>query len=167
MPIVWVSLIIFRPFQWKEWVAPFLALGIFSIYFAASFLFTGKTNYYIHTKILESSMYQNKVYSVFFYLFGFFSILFFLLGMRQIHLKRKSSTMRYKKMTNIILALFIIGLLNFGIIFLFTFSIESISLLFIPFTIAISYFLVYFKKNILAELGLYLLVLLVILNNYL
>lgn len=167
LPIIWIALVLFRPFKWKEWAIPFLALGLFLIYFLVSFLFTDKTSYYLLYNLLESSIYQNNSYSAFFYLFGFLSFLFFLLGMRRIHLKRKSSTMRYKKMTNLILALFILGLLNFGIIYLFTFTIESISLIYIPFTIAISYFLVYFKKTMVAELGLFMLILLVALNNYL
>ena len=158
---------IFRPFQWKEWITPFLALSIFVIYFIASFLFTEKTTYYELSNILESSIYKNNEYSLTFYAFAFISLVFVLLGMNQIHLKRKSSSVRYKKMTNMILAFFIIGLINFGISYLFTFAIETIYITLVPFTIAISYFLVYFKKTIVVEMGLLSLIILVLLNNYL
>lgn len=166
-PIIWITLLIFRPFQWKEWASPFLALGLFLIYFLTSYLFTETTNYYQLSSVLASSLYNGNTYSVIFYLFGFLSFLFVLLGMRQIHLKRKSSTIRYKKMTNMILAFFILGLLNFGIIFLFTLANEIIFILIIPFTIAISYFLIYFKKTLVAEIGLFSLLILVIINNWL
>jgi hypothetical protein len=167
VPIIWITLMIFRPFQWKEWFSPFMALGLFIIYFVTSFLFTEKSSYYEFSNILESSIYNNNNYSVLFYLFAFISFVFVLLGMIQIHLKRKSSTMRYKKMTNMILAFFIIGLVNFGISYLFTFAIETVYITVIPFTIAISYFLIYFKKNIVVEIGLFTLLLLVMLNNWL
>ena len=167
LPIVWVTLLIFKPFQWKEWSSPFLALGLFLIYFFASFLFTETTNYYKFSNITNSSIYHKNSYSLLFYLFGILSFVFVLLGMRQIHLKRKSSTIRYKKMTNMILAFFILGLINFGILYLLTFSIELIFITLIPFTIAISYFFIYFKKTIITEIGLFLLLLLVVLNNYL
>lgn len=165
-PIIWITLMIFRPFQWKEWVSPFIALAIFIVYFATSFLFTDKTSYYEFSNILESSIYKNNNYSLIFYIFAFLSFLFVLLGMIQIHLKRKSSSIRYKKMTSMILAFFIIGLINFGISYLYTFAIETVYVTLIPFTIAISYFLVYFKKNIIVEFGLFILLLLVILNNW-
>lgn len=166
-PIIWITLMIFRPFQWKEWIAPFLAFGIFLIYFFASFLFTDKTSYYEIANILESSIYKNNSYSVLFYTFAFLTFLFVLLGMRQIHLKRKSSSIRYKKMTNMILAFFIIGIINFGITYIFTFAIETVYVTVIPFTLAISYFLIYFKKNIVVEIGLFTMLILVLLNNYL
>jgi len=167
LPIVWITLLIFRPFQWKEWASPFLALALFLVYYFSSFLYTDAAQYYKLSSIFESSTYKHNDYSVFFYLFAFFLFLFVLMGMRKIHLKRKSSTMRYKKMTNVILAFFIIGLINFGISYFFTFAIETIFITLIPITITTSYFFVYFKKRMFAEIGLYVLVILVLLNNYL
>lgn len=167
LPIIWITLLIFRPFQWKEWVSPFLALGLFLIYYLTSYLFTENSSYYQASTILKSSVYQDNNYSILFYLFGFLSLFFVLLGMRQIHIKRKSSTIRYKKMTNMILALFLLGLINFGILFLLTYALEVIFITLIPFTIAISYFFIYFKKTLVAEIGLFLLLILVILNNWL
>lgn len=167
LPIIWITLLIFRPFYWKEWASPFLALGLFTLYFGASFLFTNATSYYQFSSILESSIYKNNNFSIYFYIFSFLAIVFTILGMRQIHIRRKSSTIRFKKMTNMVLALLILGLSNFGILFLFTFSIDEIYITLIPFTIAISYFFIYFKRKIIAEIGLYALFILVMLNCYL
>ncbi|MCT4579957.1 MAG: hypothetical protein N4A35_00955 [Flavobacteriales bacterium] len=167
IPIIWIALMIFRPFSWKEWAIPFLALGLFSIYFYASFLFTEKTEYYQLQNIIDSSVYSSYSYLPTTYVLSFLVIIFSLLGIYQIHKKRKYSSIRYKKMTSTILAFLILSAALFSFIYLNNNNLEATLFTLIPVSIALCYFLIYFKQKIVTELGFILLFTLIILNNYL
>ncbi len=166
IPIIWITLMIFRPFNWKEWSVPFLALGLFLIYFYTSFLFTEKTQHYLTQNILESSTYSPYTYLSPTYILSFFIIIFSLLGIYQIHKKRKFSSIRYKKMTSTILAFLILSAAIFSFIYFNNGNLEATLFTLIPVSLAITYFLVYFKQKIATELGFIVLLILILLNNY-
>lgn len=167
IPIIWITLMIFRPFNWKEWVTPFMALGLFLIYYFSSFLFTEKTSYYSLNTLTKSTIYGFYEYQFPTYILTVLLVISALLGIYQIHKKRKHSTIRYKKMTSTILGFLILSALLFGGIYYYNQNLEATLFALIPVSIAITYFLIYFKNKIITEFSLILLLLFVFLNNYL
>lgn len=167
IPLSWIALFIIRPFVWKEWAVPLLAIAIFLVYYFSSFLFIENVPIYTLSQTLESSLYLNVEYSIPFLITSFFSSIFFAMGLYQIYQKRKSSTIRFKKMISSISAFFFWGLIIFIAIFIATFSFEFLFMLSVPIIIAMTYFFIYFKKNLVAEIGLSLLFVLVLVNCYL
>lgn len=167
IPVTWITLMIFRPFNWKEWVTPFMALGLFLIYFFASFLFTDKTFFYSSMAIQDFSIYSSYSYLPTTSVLAVVITIITLLGIHQIHKKRKYSSIRYKKMTSTILAFLILSIVIFCAVYYYNQNLEATLFTLIPLSIAVTYFLVYFKNKIVTELGLALLIGLVLLNNYL
>ncbi len=166
IPFSWFALIIFRPFKLNEWLVPFLALGIFLIYYFSSLLFLDNVPLFDLSSLIQYSIYVNKAHSFFFYSIAFLSSLSFLLGIYHIHRRRSRSTIRFKKMTNSISTFFVWGLILFVLVYSLTGTFEFLYLLSVPFMISLSYFFIYFKKQLVAELILTALTILVVLNNY-
>ncbi len=166
IPFSWFALFIFRPFKLKEWLTPFIALGIFLIYYFSSFLFLDNIKLFSPIDILNYSIYVENAHSYFFYGIGFLSGITFILGLLQIHKKRQRSTIQFKKMTNSMAVFFIWGLFIFTITSNHTKTFEFLYLLSIPFIISMTYFFLYLKKTIVAEIILLALTVLILINNY-
>ena len=167
IPFSWLALVIFRPFRLKEWLTPFLAFGIFLIYYFSSFLFLVNTPTFAILNTINYSVYVNNSHSILFYSISLISSTSFFLGLYQIHKKRQRSSIRFKKMTNSISTFFAWGLASFILVFSTTISYDFLYLLSIPLIIGMSYFFIYFKKTIVAEVFLIGLTVLIFLNNYL
>lgn len=165
-PIIWIILLIFRPFQIKEWLTPFLAAGLFFIYFFVSLIFSPTASEYSFQLIITSIFNPINSLTLTSYPFIIISLFCLLLGMRHIHKKRKSSSIRYKKMTNSVLAFLLLGVISTLAFYWFNKSLELAFTLFIPLALTISYFFIHFKKKIVAELILFILFVLVIIESY-
>ena len=166
IPYSWLALIVFRPFKLREWLTPFLALGIFLIYYFSSLLFLNDVPSFALSNIANYSIYINNTHSFLFYSISLISTISFAMGLYQIHKKRLRSSIRFKKMTNSISTLFVWGVLMFVLVYGITLSFEFLYLLTIPFVISISYFFIYFKKTLVTEITLIVLAALILLNIY-
>ncbi len=165
-PMIWMVWFVFRPFQVKEFLLPLLAVLVVAIYYLSSFLFFETMEAYDWGNLFNSSMYitvSNKKIST---LLLVFVSLLSLFGAVEIVRKQFSNTMRFKKLTT---SLFIFAVISFvlsAFLYLKTASSEVFLLMSPVYSVVLTYFFMYLKKEKLGEFLFFLIVMGVLLNNY-
>lgn len=161
---IWVSLIIFRPFVFKEWITPILSVFLSLIYFFASLLFTNKGYYYINY-FYYNDYYEYK-YSNISYIILILVFILSVIGFYKIYKLRMFSSIRFKKMTSTLFGSILISLVFYIFMYVNKNAEETMFFMFIYLVLPISYFFMYFKYKIIAEIVILLLFILAIVNNY-
>ena len=143
----WISLLIIRPFVWKEYMMPILSLVFFGIYLIAYLLFFDSTLNVFNDWLSSLLFYSVKIdvrtmgalgVLVFVTLSLSFKIIFFIYG---------RSTNRFKKVIKLLLVYFVLCVLQVGLsVFIFKSNSLSIYGAFVPLSVLISFVFMHGKK---------------------
>ena len=114
LPVAWIFLVIIRPFQWREYLAPLLGIITVSA-FAMSWYFVFSNKPSLDTFLRKSDVFlfwQSDFEELTFTIYSLAGI-FILLGLVRWFAEIQKSTMRYKKLTrSFLLSLLVIIIVN-------------------------------------------------------
>jgi len=160
---IWVTLMIFRPFSFIEYLMPFLAFGVISIYLFVWYLFDHSMvalfsfgNYTpLNLDFTYSEIASLSVLLISIYYSGFVMLR-----------KANSSSIRFRKISTQLIAF--ISLLILSLIFqkVYKFGSINLSLLAVPLSILIPFCFFYSKRNLIINLLFYISICSIIVNIY-
>jgi hypothetical protein len=167
--MVWIALIILRPFVWREWVIPFFAFIVFGVYYIVALIWRNALNNWLDYFTFDSEQYSSINITVswpYYILLGVVLVLVSFSGYNI--LKRyKASSLRFRKI--IFFFLFII-ILTIAILSLVqSFSNENVYSLVgaVPLSLLITFYFNYAKKEWLSQLFFYTIFISILVNIYL
>jgi hypothetical protein len=145
--ISWLSLLIIRPFVWKEYLIPVLCLGLFAAYLSVSLLLL-KASFNVLPNWLSSISFYDTRFSHFSMItIGIFIFITLGLSLKIILFIYGRSTNRFKKVIKLLLIYFVLCVLQMALdIFIFKSTCFSIYSAFVPLSILISFVFMYSKK---------------------
>ena len=104
-PIIWITLYFIRPFNWREYIMPFIALFFISIYIFVLLFYFGDFNFWIENDYQNLKHFQ-PIKSDNWWYFGIVLLLGFIISSRTLFLSFIRSNNRYKKITWVFINLF-------------------------------------------------------------
>lgn len=145
--ISWLSLLIIRPFIWKEYLIPIVCLILFAAYLSVTFLLL-KSSFNVLPHWLSTISFYNTRFSPFSMItIGVFIFISLSLSLKIILFIYGRSTNRFKKVIKLLLIFFVLCVLQMALdIFLFKSNCFSIYSSFVPLSILISFVFMYSKK---------------------
>lgn len=145
--ISWLSLLIIRPFIWKEYLIPIVCLILFAAYLSVTLLLL-KSSFNVLPHWLSTISFYNTRFSPFSMItIGVFIFISLSLSLKIILFIYGRSTNRFKKVIKLLLIFFVLCVLQMALdIFLFKSNCFSIYSSFVPLSILISFVFMYSKK---------------------
>ena len=145
--ISWISLLIIRPFVWKEYLIPIISLGFISAYLSAYLLLFEPSFNVIPKWFSAFSFYSNKFNVNIIISVGVFLFVTLGLSLKIIFFSYSHSTNRFKKIMKLLLLYFVLCVFQMGIdVFVFKSNSLSIYSAFVPLSILVSFVFMYGKK---------------------
>ena len=145
--IPWITLLIIRPFIWKEYLMPIISLIFFSVYIISYlFLFNPDLNL-LQVWLSSLDFYVFKIHFEIVVLLSLFLFMTLVLSFKIILLSYGRSTNRFKKVMKLLIIYFVLCVCQMGIDF-FVFKSNTISIYstFVPISILISFVFMYGKR---------------------
>jgi hypothetical protein len=145
--ISWLSLLIIRPFVWKEYLIPVLCLGLFAAYLSVSLLLL-KSPFNVLPNWLSSISFYNTPFTHYSMIaIGVFIFITLSLSLKIILFIYGRSTNRFKKVIKLLLIFFVLSVVQMAMdVFIFKSNCLSIYSSFVPLSILISFVFMYSKK---------------------
>jgi hypothetical protein len=167
--LVWVALIILRPFVWREWIIPFFAFIIFGAYWIVALIWRNTLNNWMDYFAFDSEQYASINIAVswpYYILLGVVLILVSFSGYNILR-QHKASSLRFRKIIFfflfiIILTIIILSLVQYS-------SNENVYTLVgaVPLSLLITFYFNYAKKEWLSQLFFYTMFISILVNIYL
>lgn len=161
-----ITLVIIRPFDFKEYMMPFFAILLSLIYWAAYFYISESTFDFLNLEQKSSySNFQIQFNWTHYISYGLIFILMYLSGYKLIE-KSKASSVRFRKTTSVLLSFLAIVI---AIMIVEKYGLNNDSFILfaaVPFSLLWSFFFFYNKKKWIGSVVFYLLLVLIIINIY-
>lgn len=167
--LVWVALIILRPFVWREWVLPFFAFIIFGVYYIVALIWRNTFNNWLDYFTFDSEQYSSINIAIswpYYVLLGVAVILVSFSGYTILR-QYKASSLRFRKIIFFFLFIIILSITILSIVQYF--SNENVYLLVgaVPLSLLITFYFNYAKKEWLSQLYFYTMFISILVNIYL
>jgi hypothetical protein len=145
--ISWLSLLIIRPFVWKEYLIPILCLGLLAAYLSVSLLLLNSPFNILPNWVSTISFYDTKFSNISMIAIGGFVFITLALSLKIILFTYSRSTNRFKKVIKLLLIYFVLCVLQIAVdVFGFKSYCFSIYSAFVPLSILLSFVFMYSKK---------------------
>ncbi len=166
--IVWIFLLIFHTFSWREWIISIIGLATVYIYLFAYFLLSDQLSMVLYQyrnvfSVLTFGRYSLS-FSVFQYITSAIIGLLLLVSFTKMFVISREKIIYVRKVFNVIFWLFLLNSLS--MLFLITNFIYEFSYLLLPITILTSYYYLSLKKLLFGEIMMWLLIISVILQKF-
>jgi hypothetical protein len=143
---VWIALIIFRAFNWREWVAVLVGFVTIFFFLAVYFYLTNRINQYYTIWLPLGSSFPSKIHINYYnYLVLIPVIIIFILAFFRLRLNYFKSFIQTRKSFQLLIIIFIIALLSFYI--KANFRVNHFMLCAVPTTIFFAYYFLYATKR--------------------
>ena len=167
--LVWVALIILRPFVWREWVLPFFAFIIFGLYWIVALVWGSMLNNWLSYFTFDTEQYSSINIAISWPYYILLGVVFVLVIFSGYNMSRqyKASSLRFRKI--IFFFLFILFLSITIVSLVKHFSNENIYVLVgaVPLSLLITFYFNYAKKEWLSQLFFYAMFISILVNIYL
>jgi len=167
--LVWVALIILRPFVWREWVLPFFAFIIFGVYYIVALIWRNTFNNWLDYFTFDSEQYSSIHITISwpYYILLLVALVLVSFSGYTILRQYKASSLRFRKIIFFFLFIIILSIAILSIVQYF--SNENVYLLVgaVPLSLLITFYFNYAKKEWLSQLYFYTMFISILVNIYL